>query len=99
MWQMFYLDVVYVCNDFQVFCKCYRRMLQVFNLNIAKVDLVSANSPRVRVCGLGRASSLRRRVNRGVAQKTECGNPSERGARHRADADVWSWVSVQTYGR
>jgi hypothetical protein len=26
----FYLDVVYVCNGFQVFCKCYRRMLQVF---------------------------------------------------------------------
>jgi hypothetical protein len=36
MLQAFYLDVVYVCNDFQVFlgifCKCFRKMFQVFPL-------------------------------------------------------------------
>jgi hypothetical protein len=52
--QVFHLDVAYVCNDFQVFprcfasvsdvcCKCFscfRHMLQVFHLGDAKVDLV-----------------------------------------------------------
>jgi hypothetical protein len=32
--QLFYLNVAYVCNGFQVFfqvfCKCFRRMLQAF---------------------------------------------------------------------
>jgi hypothetical protein len=54
MLQVFHLDVAYVCNDFQVFprcfasvsdvcCKCFsyfRHMLQVFHLGVAKVDLV-----------------------------------------------------------
>jgi hypothetical protein len=36
MLQVFYLNVPYVCNDFQVFlhyfCKCFRGMFQVFHL-------------------------------------------------------------------
>ena len=51
---MFYIDVAYVCNGFQVFsgvfatvldvcCKCFNCfecMLQVFHVDIAKEDLV-----------------------------------------------------------
>jgi hypothetical protein len=51
MLQVFYLDVTYVCNDFQAFfrcfCKCFRRvssaffcMLQLLYLDISKVDRV-----------------------------------------------------------
>jgi hypothetical protein len=43
----FILMFAYVCNDytrvfklFLVFCKCFRRMLQVFQLDVAKVDRV-----------------------------------------------------------
>jgi hypothetical protein len=49
MLQVFYLDVAYVCSDFQVFSavffKCFRSMFQVFHcmlqvlcLDILKVD-------------------------------------------------------------
>jgi hypothetical protein len=49
MLQVFYLDVAYVCSDFQVFSgaffKCFRSMFQVFHcmlqvlrLNVLKVD-------------------------------------------------------------
>jgi hypothetical protein len=35
--QVFHLDVAYVCNDFQVFfrcfCKCFKRMFQEFYLS------------------------------------------------------------------
>jgi hypothetical protein len=54
MLQVFYLDNAYACNDFSsvfkrfasvlnVCCKyfsCFRRMLQLFHLNVAKLDLV-----------------------------------------------------------
>jgi hypothetical protein len=30
----------YVCNGFQVFCKCFRCLLLVFHLDVVKVDLV-----------------------------------------------------------
>jgi hypothetical protein len=55
MLQVFHLDVVYVCNDFQVFYRCFAsvskrmfqsvsvvfgRMLLVFHLGVAKIDLV-----------------------------------------------------------
>jgi hypothetical protein len=46
MLQIFYLDVVYVCNGFQVFsrcfCKCFRCMLQVFQLFRTYVTSVSS---------------------------------------------------------
>ena len=36
--QVFYLDIAYVCNGFQVFfmcfCKCFRGMFQVFHLSL-----------------------------------------------------------------
>jgi hypothetical protein len=49
MFQVFYLDVAYVCNDFQVFLRVFqthvssvssffRRILQVLHLDILKVD-------------------------------------------------------------
>jgi len=38
--QMFHLDVAHDCNGFEVFCKCFIRMLQVFHLNVVKVDQV-----------------------------------------------------------
>jgi hypothetical protein len=44
MLQVFYLDVVYVANDFVAsVCSecfiCFRRMLQLVHLSVAKVDL------------------------------------------------------------
>jgi hypothetical protein len=55
MMQVFYLNVAYVCNGFQVFFMCvlqvfqkhvlsvssvFRRMLQVLHLDVSKVDRV-----------------------------------------------------------
>jgi hypothetical protein len=54
MMQVFYLDIEYVCNSYQVafvyFCKCFRsifqvfhlssRMLRVLHLDVSKIDRV-----------------------------------------------------------
>ena len=61
---MFYLDVAYMCNDFQVFSgvfasisdacfkcfRCFGGMLQVFRMNVAKVDRVAYVAMVVHVC-------------------------------------------------
>jgi hypothetical protein len=42
VFQVFHTYVAYVCNGFLVFCKCFSYfgcMLQVFYLDVAKVDL------------------------------------------------------------
>jgi hypothetical protein len=56
MLQVFYLDVAYVCNGFQVFsdvfCKCLRRMLQEFQLFLTYVVSVLSGfcKSRLRYC-------------------------------------------------
>jgi hypothetical protein len=63
MLQVFYLDVVYVCNGFKCFCMCFIRMFLVFHLssyvllvlylNVSKVDQVLHFSPRLLLPRLG----------------------------------------------
>jgi hypothetical protein len=62
MSQVFYLDVVFVCNDFQVFSgaffNCFHKhvssvssvffcMLQVLHLDVSKVDRASVVDPHL----------------------------------------------------
>jgi hypothetical protein len=46
MLQVFYVDIAYICNGFQVFVRCFRSvffcMLQVLHLDVSKVDRASA---------------------------------------------------------
>jgi hypothetical protein len=55
MFQVFYLDVAYVCYGsirmFQACFRCFRLMLQVFYLDVVKVDLdVAYVAMAIHVC-------------------------------------------------
>ena len=49
--QVFYLNVAYVCNDFQMFfrrfCKCFRRLFQVFHVSFFMLQLLHLDVSKV----------------------------------------------------
>jgi len=58
--EVFYLDITYICNGFQVFFKCFRSMFQVFHLSffmlqvlhldVSKVDRTSSGGSDFQLC-------------------------------------------------
>jgi hypothetical protein len=50
--KVFHLHVAYVCNDFQMFfrrfCKCFRRLFQVFHLSFLYVSTVASGCFKIR---------------------------------------------------
>jgi hypothetical protein len=104
MLHVFYLDVAYILqwlfpSVFRCFYKCFRRMLQVFQLfrtilqnfylDVLKVDRVLHLTPRlllprIGACSLLDAGDVRAAWVEQIVQVTR--NPSERGGRHGAGA-------------
>jgi hypothetical protein len=78
MMQVFYLDVAYVYNGFKCFCKCFRRMFQIFlfvfermlqllHLDVSKLDRV-LHRPHCLFCYLASVSGAGRRKRSKLAQ-------------------------------